>query len=489
MKRAKLLTLVSVLLLVALAAVPAFAADPNPGKGSTDVTVMNTEGGSSSVTAEYYNQNGTLANQKSANLNALGAGVFKASDSGLPDNWRGSMIVSSTTDVAAVATLFWKQNPAGDGIEADSYSGFSTGADRMNIPFAVYAPNAQYTVLTVQNTGSAVASITMKYYNRDGALDFTITDSVPVNGQTTYDLHTPGPKVPVWSTSSFFTTNGVWTGAVVITTGAAGQTIAAVANNFWPKYSAAFNASTGNNVTKWFIPSVERRLLGTGATAPDQLGFSVITVQNAGTVATNLTFKFINAGTQTVDATITYNNLQPGAAIGCNTRIGAQCDAGLVATLGTAWAGSATVESSAAPITAMSFTLRPRDDEAVGTTAASAGNAGPSTYLASVHRVGSGDNFTLWSLLRIQNVTTSDANGVVVKFLNRDGTEVAAARQTINIGAGKSSNFNLRYTAALAVLGSDFNGTVQITSPQPLAAVVENLWNLSQMASYNGYSK
>ena len=68
----------------------------------------------------------------------------------------------------------------------------------MNVPFAVYAPNAQYTVFSVQNTESATtANITMKYYNRAGGLDATITDTIPPNGQKMYDclLYTsPSPR-------------------------------------------------------------------------------------------------------------------------------------------------------------------------------------------------------------------------------------------------------------------------------------------------------
>lgn len=62
-----------------------------------------------------------------------------------------------------MATIQWTGG-SGDGVEADSYSGFASGSSRMNVPFAVYAPNAQYTVFSVQNTESATtANITMKW--------------------------------------------------------------------------------------------------------------------------------------------------------------------------------------------------------------------------------------------------------------------------------------------------------------------------------------
>jgi len=492
MKRTQLVTLMGLLLVAMLLATPVLAAapdaDPDPGTGSADVTVMNTDASTASVTAEYYNQNGTLANQRTLSLNGLGSAQFKASESGLPGNWKGSMILSSTTEVASIATIHWIGNPVGDGIEADSYSGFSSGSTRMNLPFVVYAPNAQYTMFAVQNTGTIAANITMKYYNRDGGLDFTKADTIPTNGQASYDMHTPGAKVPVWSDAPFYTSKGYWGGAVVIET--TSSTVAVVANNFWPAYSVAYNASSAGG-RKLFVPSVERRLLNGGATAPEQLGFSVITVQNLGSGPTNLTFTFISGKTQTVDATIPVLNVAPGAAIACNTRIGApQCDPTLVASLGDTWVGSVVIESSSEDVAAISFTMRVRDGEGVSTTAVFASNAGASTFLPEVYQVGSGSAWTVWSLLRLQNVSSSDANGVQVRFLNRDGSEIMAARQTVDIGAGKSKNYNLRYESPFAPLGGNWSGSVQIVSPQPpLSAVVENLWDVREMAAYNGYSR
>jgi len=486
MKRTQLVTLMGLLLVAMLLATPVLAAapdaDPNPGTGSADVTVMNIDAGTASVTAEYYNQDGTLAKTRPLNLNGMGSAQLKASESGLPENWKGSMILSSTTEVASIATIHWIGNPVGDGIEADSYEGFTTGSTRMNAPFAVYAPNAQYTVLAVQNTEGVAATITMKYYNREGVLDRTISDSIPANGQKTYDLHTPGDKIPVWSSIPFFQTYNHWTGAVVIETGAANQKVAAVANNFWPTHSVAYNASS-SGATKLFIPSVERRQI-----LPTILGFSQIIVQNLGGSPTDLTFKFVNKDTQNVDQTISVLNVAAGAAIGCNTRIGSNCSASQVQALGDSWVGSVVVESSSQQVTAISYSVRPRDAQAGGTTAASLSNAGNSVYLPEVYRVGVDPNWTVWSLLRLQNVTANSAS-VEVRFINRDGTEVAAARQNITIPGEKSSNFNLRWDAPLAVLGSNWSGGVYIISGQPLAAVVENLWVLNEMAAYNGYAK
>lgn len=487
MKRSKFATILGLLLALTLLVMPALAAepaaDPNPGSGSVDVTLMNTVTESSpGVTGQYYNQDGTPASTRYLTLNGMGSAQFKVSESGLPDTWKGSMVVSSWTDIAAVATIHWRDNPVGDGVEADTYSGFNSGSTRMNLPFVVYAPNAQYTMFAVQNAGGVEAIITMKYYNRDGNLDFTRSDTIPVNGQQTYDMHTPGAKVPVWTDSSFFNTYNQWTGAVIIETSAADQKVAVVANNFWPAYSVAYNAST-SGATKLFVPSVERRQI-----LPTILGFSVIIVQNLGTSPTDLTFKFVNKDTLNVDQTISVPNVAAGAAVGCNTRIGSNCNAAQVEALGESWVGSVVIESFSQEVTAISYSIRPRDNEAGSTTAASVSNAGANVFLPEVYRIGADSTWTVWSLLRLQNVTTNSAS-VEVRFINRDGTEVIAARQNITIPGEKSSNFNLRWDAPLAVLGSNWSGGVHIISGQSLAAVVENLWGLSEMAAYNGYAK
>ena len=55
MKRSRLLMFFSLILTLALVATPAFAADPNPGSGSADVTVMNADtagGGAATVLAQ-----------------------------------------------------------------------------------------------------------------------------------------------------------------------------------------------------------------------------------------------------------------------------------------------------------------------------------------------------------------------------------------------------------------------------------------------------
>jgi hypothetical protein len=299
-----------------------------------------------------------------------------------------------------------------------------------------------------------------------------------------YDLHTPGPKIPVWTNSSFFNTKGVWTGALLIETGGADQKVAAVANNFWPRYSVAYNGSDVG-ATKVFIPSVERRNTSGG---DPWLGHTVIAVQNLGGSATNLTLRFVNASTGLVDLTIGPIAVAANAARGFNTRAGGDVPKETFYVLGNSWVGSAIVDSDSQQVAAISYSLRPRDNESGSATGASSVNAGNSTFLPEIYQIGpAGAGRTQWSLLRLQNVTTSQAT-VTMKFYNRDGTEVVAARQDFTIDGEKSKNFNLKGDTPIN-LGTNWSGAIYITSNQPLAVVVETLWGLQKLAAYNGYSK
>lgn len=495
MKRYRLLAALLILVTVAVTATPAFAADPNPGQGTSEVFVMNTDSAATTtVTAEYYNQDGSFAVSVDAPLNVLGSAKLLVTGApGLPDNWTGSMILSSTTDVASVATIHWTGGGGGgDGIEASSYEGFPEGATKMYMPYAVYGPNSQYTVITVQNTGSVQASISMKYYNRDGTLDFTIPDTIPADGQKMYDLHIAGAKIPVWTGSAWYNSHGNWSGAILIETGAGDQMIAAVANNFWMRYSIAYKGATAGN-TKVFVPAVARRDPLDHNFFGVWLEHTIIAVQNLGSVPTNVRLTYVDAygvipNLVTPDLTAPAN-----AGLSFNTRAGDSVIKDTFYPLGATWSGSVIVESigtggnPAQPLAVVSYSIRPRDNEAGGASGVSTLNAGVDTFLPEIYQKGgSGNARTLWSFFHIQNVTNEQAT-VTVKFLNRDGT-VAFTNPDIILDGEKGVKLNMRGTA-VADLGGNFEGAAYVHSTKPISVVVDNLWALAQLATFNGYSK
>ena len=149
MKRSRLLMIFSLVLTLALLATPAFAADPNPGSGSADVTVMNadtnTGGAASTVLAQYYSQAGTLSSTRQQSVAPLGSYQFRAADSGLPDNWVGAMVLSASTELAAPATIQWCGGCVGVDVETDPHSAFPRSSVRLKLPHAVSGPHDMMT--------------------------------------------------------------------------------------------------------------------------------------------------------------------------------------------------------------------------------------------------------------------------------------------------------------------------------------------------------
>jgi hypothetical protein len=191
MKR-NLLKVLGLVMILALTVTPVMAepdVDPNPGSGNTDVVIMNMGSAATTATAMYYSASGQNMYQVPTNLAVKGSHRFAASAaSPLGDNWKGSMVVQSAGEVAAIAEILWTNGNSLDGTTADAYTGFTTGATTMYVPYALYARDAQFTLFSVQNTESTTANIRLTFVNRDGAQDYQFTDTIPALGSKSYDM-------------------------------------------------------------------------------------------------------------------------------------------------------------------------------------------------------------------------------------------------------------------------------------------------------------
>lgn len=495
MKKSRMLVMLGLVLTLLLTAMPALAADPNPGNGNTDVVVVNTNQNTAdppaAVTALYYEPGGNLDYSRPRNINPRGSYTFLASDTPLGDGWTGHMILQSDYELAAIAEITWSDGDSNDGITAGAYRGYASGATEMYLPFVVYAPNAQFTRVTVQNTEDAAATIKMEYINRDGTTDFTITDSISGLGSKTYDMHLPGGKVPDFTTTSYYQNQcnaGFcnWGGALKITS-LNGKEIAAVATNHWRHWAVAYNGSA-SGAEKNFIPSAERRVnAGT-----DWRGFSVAIAQCVeSTLSCNVQIQYVNAVTGNVDLTLN-RTLNPGAALGANTRNGGDWTFNDFAVLGDAWVGSIIVRTTnGTKITVIAYTIRPGTTVAGSTSGANIGDAGTATFLPAIYQIGPscppGNDWVQFSLIRIQNPNTVDANDVDIYYFNPDGS-LAFQELNFSIPAEKSMNRNTRVHCQDIQLGQNWTGSVYIASDQPVVAVAETLWGGTKMNAYNGYS-
>lgn len=493
----RLFSIAALILVLLIAAVPAFAADPVPDKGNTDVVVVNTNqntgSGAADVVALYYSPSGSLEYSRSQSVPARGSFAFLASGTPLGDNWIGSMILQSDQELAAVAEITWSgpSASAADKTTAGAYRGYAFGSTEMYLPFIVYAPNAQFSRISVQNTEDSPATIKLEYYNRDGSKDYECTDTVQGLGSKTYDTHVPGTCIPVWGSIPYFNTNGNWTGAVKVTS-TNGREIVAVETNHWQQWAVAYNGSS-SGADRNFIPSAERRV----DTVQGWRGFSVIIAQcleSSSSCAVKI--EFVNATTGSVDLTLN-KTLTPGSALGANTRGGGDFGESTFEVLGGTWAGSVIVSTTnSTDISVIAYTIRPATTLAGSTSGANTAEAGSETFLPAIYQKNvdgvscpsdPNNDWTQFSLIRIQNPTTTNATDVDIYFFNQDGT---TALQQLNesVAAGKSLNLNTRNQCSTLTLGGSWSGSVYIKSNVPVVAVAETLWGALKMNAYNGYS-
>jgi len=481
----KRMALSLVLVMVLMSVLPALAADPSPGTGNTDIIVQNTDTNTANpaavVNVDYINQAGTPEKTVFASVKPLAANEFSAATSGLGDGWIGSAVVSSEKELAAVVNVIWTHGSANDQITGGEYAGYEAGSTEAYLPYLVYNPNLQFSRFSVQNvdTGGS-ADITMKYINRDGVQDFTITDSVPAQAQRTYELNKPGPKVPNWTDSSYYNTNGNWTGAVVVTSS---RPIVAVMTNHWKNWAVVMNASA-TSASKVFAPSIARRTRMKGGSLK-WVEWSIITVQNPSTSQNaTVSLTYVNGDTGSIDLQITGQVIGPGAAKGYNTKSGGDVDKTIFEVLGDAWTGSVIIDSTI-PVVVGVIGTRGQNNQSIATLGVSSAVAGNDTFLPAIYQKKTGSKWELNSLIRLQNTSASTAT-FDVYFYDHNGTlTYSLTGQTV--AGEKVWKYNTKVHNP--PLGYNWAGSVYIHSNQPMVAVAENLFGKELQGAYNAVSK
>lgn len=481
MKNIKRIGLV-VMILILTTAMTVSAAWPNPGPGSADVAVMNVGSGPASVTAEYIDAAGNPIVTKSANnLPVNGTAQFLSTDSGLPDGWQGAMVLSSTDNVASVATIKWAGGvDAGDDGDNGQYTGVTAGSTTVYCP-ALYQYNAAalYSTLAVQNTGAASASVQLNFRDRNGVAYASnpVAKTIPANAQTTLNLSTE---------PQYFASND---GSVVITSD---QPVAAVVTIHWAGRSSAYNCPTTGN-TSLYVPAQFRLYSGSDPTAlANYTLYSANVLMNlSSTTAANVTFHYIPraAGGPTLDVPISIPAL---SAKGLNTFNGGSVAASTFNPLGNAWDGVVVIDSDQ-PLVGINNTnwgpaagLRSATFKIVGPT-----DGAQVVYLPHQRRTDPGGVWQEWSAAIVQNMSASTAN-VTLRYYDAAGVEKLVLTQAIS--AGKAFGFNTRTGGSrlpsdFTPLGDAYSGGLKITSDQNIAVVSQYITADAAKvtgAAYNG---
>jgi len=461
------------------------AAAISPGSGNTDVYVMDTSGSGASVVVDYYPYNSaTSAGQKSITLNAYGSVEILSSDGevGLGDGFRGTAVVASNTEVAVSAIAKWPNST-----RAGAYTGFQEGAQTQYMPFLNYQPNVRDWSLAVFNVGGSATAITMTYFNRAGDQDFVLNDTIPAGQQGYYDSAVGGTGVPTWSNSTFYTTNGYWTGGIKIEADGTDDRIVAVMTHHYKNYSGQYGGISSGDSTI-FVPYLARRLKNSGAT---RVVGSNVSIQNLSGATAVVTTTFIDNQTEAISLVIV-DTIPAYSLAAFNTIVGGPTHPASEfnaleryppANSGTdEWVGSAIVESDGAELAVVLTTLRLSENNMGQYAAGGMSAAATECFYPAGFRIGP---TTTYNQIRLQNPGTTDATDVDFHFYNRSGTETTVAAFTNRTINAEKSYATLLKLTDFDALGTNWTGGIRITSDQPLICTTDLLMeSFGRMASY-----
>lgn len=480
------ISIISLIVLLMLVSTASAVDSPNPGTGNVNFTVMNMDASDSAhVRADYVNQSGNVEKFKETDIDPLSSAGFPITESGLPDSWLGSVIVSADKEIVAFAQAYWEGGAYGDGKTAGAYNGFSEGADKLYFPSLAARSGKQFSSLSIQsaegNSTSASVDITIKYYDRDGTLNKTVTDSLLKGTQKTYSLLDVG-LTPTQSDG--------WLGAAVVES--TDGPIAGVTTMHWKEYSAAYSAVTAGGL-KGYLPSITRRL-----PKGPWYQFTSILVQNLdSSQQANVTVKWYDRSGNLKHSFT--DGIPANSSHGYNTRWTSSDvpnHTALHNALGDDFNGSVVVESNVDVVAIAN--LQWTHDSPVGNAATAyfseAGGYESVSVPASFRRESSG-TWKQFTGLVVQNVGTSACNNFTVEWRDRSGAKLLDFTDSLapNISHGYNSRYgaDVPSGANVADLGSDFRGSVLFDAPGcELIAIHNTLWPLwTDSTTYNAFGQ
>jgi hypothetical protein len=140
--------------------------------------LQNTTGSDAHVTIQYYSDTGVLNCTKADTIKPLASNGYwvpsATCDSGsLPDGWVGGVVVSSDQPVVGVGRPHI-------GEQVTTYNGFTAGSLNSYLPMLFKETWGTYnSAFYIQNTENTAATVTVKFYNTNGQLSCTKTDTIP----------------------------------------------------------------------------------------------------------------------------------------------------------------------------------------------------------------------------------------------------------------------------------------------------------------------
>ena len=491
--------LVSLIIALAMATLATAQDELSPGVGNVNFTVQNLDPVETAVViASFINSSGmtdTTWPQEAAPLSAQG---FPISDSGLPDNWQGAVIIASDRELVGFAQARWQDGTHGDGKTAGAYNAFAGGVNALYFPSLAARQGKQFSLLSIQSAEGASESesidVTVAFYDREGT---------PAKDPFTFQL-LKGTQITLdLMHQNLGGDDDMWLGAAVVTSD---SPIAGMSAMHWQTYSGAYSGVAGGG-TNAYLPSATRRIRG--GTAGVWRQYTAVLVQNLDplTDATVWTHWYDRNGNELYS----FSDVIPAnSSHGYNTRWtdsnvpgDEQGHHALHEALGTDWNGSVVVTSTVNIVAIAN--LQWTADSPVGnaaTTYASEPAGYDEIYVPANFRRVEGGTLGVWRQftgLVVQNIGASACDSFSVQWFARTG-EVLLDYDDALTEVGQSHGYNTRWgadgsdvpaSADTGLLGDDFRGSVYVSAPGcELIAIHNTLWPLwTDSTTYNAFGK
>lgn len=306
-------------------------------------TVQNTGTSAANITLTYFKRDGTNEGSFTDTIPVGAQHTYdmrtpSATVPNLASGWDGSAVVESTNGQPLAGVGVVPQTGRTNDYNASDCAGLSG-------PMTLVAPSqfrsgpsastiTLYSAINVQNLENAPANITLQYIPRTaGGPTITVPYTIPPLSAAGFNTR-GGGSVPA---ATFNPLGNAWDGTVKIVSNKA---VAATVLTQWTRgtsqeadYYTAANAN--GTATKFFMPGVRRMVSGSA-----WIEYSAVIVMNLGGSPASVTTKYYDRAGGLVH-TFT-DTIQPGAAVGYNTKSGS----GGTAALGNAYEGHAVIEST-----------------------------------------------------------------------------------------------------------------------------------------------
>ena len=485
---------------------PAMAQYPAPGSSVTNAVTQNLSTGSgekATLSVQYYDQAGALkGTSPSVTIDPKAVKELKTTDAPVPANFVGSAIMNSDKPLAVVVGINNSNVPGDtDGRTQGAYDAFTAGAKELYFP-TVFRFDQIVTRLSVQNTESTAANITVKYFKRDGTAAGEKTATLNGFGQKTFYLGDSN-DVP-----SNFPADFVDGSAYVISD----KNVAGVATVTWTDRGAAYEASTPLSRGKVLYAPSHYRFINNAPANWASVGrrswtlFSALNLQNtSSTQKANVKVTYTARGAST-PSLVKNIVIEPLSAAGLNTYNGGDFPASDFNGLSKAgsglpdWDGSVKIESDQ-DLVGVNLTNWGAQNYAGASLLVTENQAGNEVFLPAQYRLNNGGQWAQWSAINLMNIgtTTINASDITIEYISQDGTTVksfsGASLPITSLAPGAAFGMNTRTGGDLAgtvfdTVGTSFIGGIYVKAPVGSKLVaIGNVVYPNRSAVYNGFKK